>query len=88
MPETYPVPTNDPFGNIDPYIPYLLTAIDAALDRGDVWEDTDEVVALGWMEELKAWCMLELPPVTIPMGSQLLVQVLPSGAMFALFAGS
>lgn len=56
----YPTPTDSPDNDISQYIPLLLTAIDEALDRPDVWPDADVDLCLGYMEDLKAWIALNL----------------------------
>jgi hypothetical protein len=61
MPEygvfTYPVPTASPFEDIEQYVPLLLSAVEAELERRDVWPDDQVEEALGYMEDLKAWLM-------------------------------
>jgi len=64
----YPTPTASPFADIGQYVPLLLTAIDAALDRRDVWPDSDVDTALGYVEDLKAWVMDNLG-VRLPAGA-------------------
>jgi len=59
----YPQPTASPYSDIAQYVPLLLTAIDAALDRGDVWDDF--TVANGYVEDLKAWIQDFIAPMTI-----------------------
>lgn len=53
----YPTPTASVYDDPLQYIPLLLTAVDAALDRRDVWLDEDADLAVGYMEDLKAWLM-------------------------------
>lgn len=53
----YPTPTASPFDDPVQYIPLLLTAVEAALERLDVWPEGEEDTALGYVEDLKAWLM-------------------------------
>jgi len=55
MPLFYPLPTAGPFEDIVEWIPYLISAVDEALDRSDVWEEADYETAMGYVEDLKAW---------------------------------
>lgn len=56
----YPVPTASPYDDWQQWIPLLLSAVEAELDRPDVWPDDQADDALGLVEDLKAWLM-ELP---------------------------
>lgn len=56
----YPTPTQPPDQDISQYVPLLLAAIDEALDRPDVWPEPDVDLCLGYMEDLKAWLILNL----------------------------
>lgn len=51
----YDVPTASPLVDIAQYIPLLLAAVEAALDRPDVWPEGQEDIAMGYMEDLKVW---------------------------------
>lgn len=51
----YPLPTASPFEDIQQYIPLLLAAVDAELDRDEVWADSDVDQARGFVEDLRAW---------------------------------
>lgn len=53
----YPVPTASAYDDPASYVPLLLTAVESALERRDVWPEDQEDVALGYVEELKAWLM-------------------------------
>lgn len=69
---TYPLPTKSPDEGIEEYIPLLLSAVDAELGRREAWEDDDADAALGYMEDLKQWLMVNLVPgddVALPVGS-------------------
>lgn len=56
----YPVPTASPWDDIEQYVPLLLTAVEAELDRRDVWPEGYEDEAIGYIEDLKAWLMTEI----------------------------
>jgi hypothetical protein len=66
MPDYYPTPTASPFDDIEQYIGLLLGAIDAELDREDAWATGEAAAAQGYMEDLKAYLMLNLvnPPAS------------------------
>lgn len=59
MPLSYTVPASSPFTDIQQYAPLVVAAIEAELDRPDVWDETsgDVFDATGWMEDLKLWVM-------------------------------
>lgn len=57
-----PTPTASPFDDIDQYSAVLLTAVDWFLDQKGVFPEVDEELALGYMEDLKAWLSLYFPP--------------------------
>lgn len=63
----YPLPEQGPLANISEWIPLLLAAVDAELDRDGVWNDDDLDTALGYVQDLKAW-LAEFEPVTHPVG--------------------
>lgn len=63
---TYPLPTASAFVDIAQYVPILLAAIDAELDRSDVWNESEVDIALGYVQDLKAWLVDNLPPPTTP----------------------
>lgn len=63
---TYPLPTASAFVDIAQYVPLLLAAIDAELDRSDVWDESEVDIALGYVQDLKAWLVDNLPPPTTP----------------------
>ena len=60
---TIPVPTDSPQNDILQYVPLLLSAIEGFLEYADIWEETDYVAALDYMEELKRWIVENMPPV-------------------------
>jgi len=56
----YPTPTASPYTDFKQYIPLLISAVQADLDRADVWDSGSVVVALGYVQELLAFlCELE-----------------------------
>lgn len=57
-PWKYPTPTASPFEDAQQYIALLLGAIDLELDRADAWEDAEANTALGYIEDLKQYIML------------------------------
>lgn len=63
---TYPLPSASAFVDIAQYVPLLLAAIDAELDRTDVWNESEVDTALGYVQDLKAWLVDNLPPPTTP----------------------
>lgn len=58
----YSVPSASPDDDIVIYAPLLIAAIEAELDRADVWDETtgDIEDALGYMEDLKYWIATNL----------------------------
>jgi len=62
----YPAPTASPFADIGQYAGLLLAAVDAELDRWDVWDESEADTALGYVQDLKAWLVDNLPPPTTP----------------------
>ena len=51
----YPVPDESPLVNIVPWRALLLAAVEEALDYPDTWEEGKEDLAMGYVEDLKAW---------------------------------
>lgn len=72
MPETYPAPTARAWDNFSQYVPLLLGAIDAELNRPDVWESADRADALYYIDDLKCF-LLELE--TILMSQQTVTEI-------------
>lgn len=69
----YPLPSASPLLDIRQWIPYLLAAVDAELDRPEVWDEQVWSLAQGFIEDLRAW-LLDYPPpsealMAIPIGS-------------------
>lgn len=67
IPYHYPTPTASPFDDIEQYIGLLLGAVDDSLDRPDVWDASESSIAMGYMEDLKAFIQ-ELDTLT-PVGT-------------------
>lgn len=61
--KTYPLPTESPYVDIAQYVPLLLAAVEAELDRKDAWDDFS--VANGYVESLKAWIQDFIAPMTL-----------------------
>lgn len=62
----YELPAVSPFADIGEYVGLLLAAVDAELDRWDVWDESEVDTALGYVQDLKAWLVDNLPPPTTP----------------------
>ena len=73
MPLIYDVPDASPFDgspgltvvlndSFPQYVPLLLSAIDAELERRDVWPEGQEDEAIGLMEDLKAYIQENFTP--------------------------
>lgn len=63
MTQVYPLPTESPYTDIAQYVPLLLAAVEAELDRSDAWDDF--ATANGYVEDLKAWIQDFIAPMTI-----------------------
>jgi len=63
MPLQIPLPTADPFTDIEQYVPLLLSSIEGFLQLKSVWAAADYDQAYSYMEDLKSYLVENLPPV-------------------------
>jgi len=64
MPLQIPLPTAGPYTDIAQYVPLLISSIEGFLQARDVWATADYPQAYSYMEDLKAYLVENLPPMT------------------------
>jgi microcystin-dependent protein len=89
VPDVYDVPAAGPYEEISSWVPLLLGAIDANLDRASSWAESDQDVALSLVGDLIAY-ISELPDMEkalVPLGGVIAVTSNATIENFLLCAG-